>query len=44
MKVFFIKTLRGKGSVGDIKEVPDGYAMNFLIAQKYAVPATNDIS
>jgi len=43
MKVFFIKTLRGKGSVGDIKEVPDGYALNFLIAQKYAVRATDDI-
>jgi large subunit ribosomal protein L9 len=43
MKVFFIKNLRGKGSVGDIKEVPDGYALNFLIAGGYAVKATDDV-
>lgn len=43
MKVFFIKHLRGKGNVGEIKEVPDGYAMNFLIANGYAVKATEDV-
>lgn len=43
MKVLFIKHLRGKGTIGDIKEVPDGYGMNFLIAQGYAVRATDDV-
>jgi large subunit ribosomal protein L9 len=43
MKVFFIKNLRGKGIIGDIKEVPDGYATNFLIKGGYAVRATNEI-
>lgn len=43
MKVLFIKNLRGKGSIGDIKEVPDGYAMNFLVAQGYALKATDAI-
>ncbi len=43
MKVLFIKHLRGKGSIGDIKEVPDGYGTNFLITQGYAVKATEEI-
>lgn len=43
MRVFFIKHLRGKGNIGEIKEVPDGYAMNFLIANGYAVKATEDV-
>lgn len=43
MKVLFIKHLRGKGSVGDIKEVPDGYGTNFLIAQGYAIKATDEV-
>ena len=37
MKVIFIKDLKGKGRVNDIKEVSDGYAMNFLIKNGYAV-------
>jgi large subunit ribosomal protein L9 len=41
MKVLFIKSVRGKGAVGDIKEVPDGYAMNFLINKGFAVKATD---
>lgn len=43
MKVLFTKNLRGKGKVGDIKEVPDGYAVNFLIAQGYAVRADGQV-
>jgi large subunit ribosomal protein L9 len=43
MKVLFIKNLKGKGKISDIKEVPDGYAVNFLIAQGYAVRADNAI-
>ena len=37
MKVIFIKDLKGKGKVNDIKEVSDGYAINFLIKNGYAV-------
>lgn len=37
MKVIFIKDLKGKGRINDIKEVSDGYAMNFLIKNGYAV-------
>ena len=43
MKILFIKNLKGKGKVGEIKEVADGYAINFLIANGYAVRATNQI-
>lgn len=40
MKVIFIKDLKGKGKKKDIKEVSDGYAMNFLIKNGYAVKYT----
>lgn len=40
MKVIFIKDLRGQGKKGEIKEVSDGYATNYLIARGYAVKHT----
>lgn len=40
MKVIFIKDVKGQGKKGEIKEVKDGYANNFLIKNKMAVPAT----
>jgi len=36
MKVVFLKNVAGVGQVGQIKEVKDGYAMNYLIPQGLA--------
>ena len=40
MQVIFLKDLKGQGKKGEIKEVADGYAMNFLIKKGYAVKKT----
>ncbi len=40
MKVIFIKDLRGQGKRGEIKEVKDGYADNYLIKNGYAKKLT----
>lgn len=40
MKVIFTKDLKGQGKKGEIKEVKDGYAINFLIKNNYAIQAT----
>ena len=37
MEVIFIKDLKNQGKKGDIKNVKDGYAENFLIKNGYAV-------
>lgn len=44
MKVIFIKDLKKQGKVNDIKEVSDGYAINFLIKNGYAVKYTKTSS
>lgn len=41
MKIIFLKDLRGQGKKGEIKEVKDGYAQNFLIAKGYAEKLTD---
>jgi large subunit ribosomal protein L9 len=43
MKVLFLKSVARVGKVGEIKEVTDGYARNFLFAGKYAIEATDAI-
>lgn len=40
MKVILLYELKGKGGEGDIVEVADGYANNYLFPQKIAVAAT----
>lgn len=40
MKVIFLKNVKGVANEGDIKEVKEGYAKNFLFKQKLALEAT----
>ncbi len=44
MKVIFVKDLKKQGKVNEIKEVSDGYAINFLIKNGYAVKYTKTSS
>ena len=39
MKVVLIKDVVGLGKTGDVKEVADGYARNFLFRRNLALPA-----
>ena len=40
MKVILLSELRGKGGEGDVINVADGFANNWLFPQKIAIPAT----
>jgi large subunit ribosomal protein L9 len=40
MKVVFLSDVKGTASAGDTKEVADGFARNFLLPRRLAVPAT----
>ena len=41
MKVVFLKDVSAKGRAGEIREVADGYARNFLFPKGLALPATS---
>jgi len=40
MQVLLLRNVEGLGNAGDIKDVPGGYAKNFLLPRKLAVAAT----
>jgi large subunit ribosomal protein L9 len=40
MKVILTKDVQGTGKAGEVKDVADGYARNFLLPRKLAIPAT----
>jgi len=42
MKVILLKDVPGTGKKGDIKEVADGFARNFLLKQNLGKPATQE--
>jgi len=41
MKVIFLQDVKGKGKKGEVKEVPNGYAQNFLIKKNLAKEANS---
>lgn len=41
MKVIFLEDVKGKGKKGEVKNVADGYAQNYLIKNGLAKEATN---
>jgi large subunit ribosomal protein L9 len=40
MKVILTQDVKGTGRAGEVKDVADGYARNFLLPRKLAVPAS----
>ncbi len=44
MKVILLQDVKGKGKKGQLLEVSDGYARNFMLPRKLAIEATADAS
>src|SRR3990172_1352251 len=44
MKVVFMEEVEGTARVGEIKNVADGFARNYLLPRKLAAPATEHYS
>ena len=42
MKVILLQDVKGKGKKGQMLEVSDGYARNFMLPKKMAIEATTD--
>ncbi len=42
MKVILLQDVRGKGKKGELIEAAEGYARNYLLPRKLAIPATTD--
>lgn len=42
MKVILNQDVKGQGKKGDLVEVSDGYARNFLLPKNLAIPATKE--
>ncbi|MFT8871635.1 MAG: 50S ribosomal protein L9 [Sporolactobacillus sp.] len=42
MKVIFIQNVKGKAQLGEIKDVSEGYARNYLFPQQIAVVASKE--
>ena len=42
MKVILLQDIRGKGKKGQLIEVSDGYARNYMLPRKLAIEATAD--
>lgn len=42
MQVLFLQNVKGLGRIGEVKNVNDGYAQNFLFPKKLAEPATTE--
>lgn len=43
MKVVFLETVEGSGSMGEVRNVANGYARNFLLPRGLAAPATPQV-
>ncbi len=43
MKVFLLEDVKKLGKVGDIVDISDGYAKNFILPKKLGREATNDV-
>jgi large subunit ribosomal protein L9 len=43
MKILLTKDVQGLGRAGDVKEVSDGYARNFLLPRHFGLPATSSV-